>query len=75
MRRYLARDGSDVTWDLIRAAWASVADYALAPLQDLLDLDSEARMNLPGRPSGNWCWRCGTQPASSTSNSAYLSMP
>jgi 4-alpha-glucanotransferase len=57
MRRYLARDGSNVAWDLIRAAWASVADYALAPLQDLLDLGSEARMNLPGRPSGNWCWR------------------
>jgi 4-alpha-glucanotransferase len=57
MRRYLARDGSDVAWDLIRTAWSSVADYALAPLQDLLDLGSEARMNLPGRPSGNWCWR------------------
>jgi 4-alpha-glucanotransferase len=57
MRRYLARDGSDVAWDLIRAAWASVADYALAPLQDLLDVGTEARMNLPGRPSGNWCWR------------------
>jgi 4-alpha-glucanotransferase len=57
MRRYLARDGRDVALDLIRAAWSSVADYALAPLQDLLDLGSEARMNLPGRPSGNWCWR------------------
>ena len=57
MRRYLARDGSDVAWDLIRTAWSSVADYALTPLQDLLDLGSEARMNLPGRPSGNWCWR------------------
>jgi 4-alpha-glucanotransferase len=57
MRRYLAREGSDVAWDLIRTAWSSVADYALAPLQDLLDLGSEARMNLPGRPSGNWSWR------------------
>jgi 4-alpha-glucanotransferase len=57
VRRYLARDGSDVAWDLMRLAWASVADHALAPLQDVLDLGSEARMNLPGRPAGNWCWR------------------
>ncbi|HEV3258287.1 MAG TPA: 4-alpha-glucanotransferase [Gemmataceae bacterium] len=57
LRRYSARDGSDVAWDLIRLAWASVADWALAPLQDVLDLGTEARMNLPGRPWGNWCWR------------------
>ena len=56
-RRYLARDGSDIAWDLIRAAWGSVADYAVAPLQDLLNLDTTARMNLPGRPNGNWGWR------------------
>lgn len=57
VRRYLARDGHDIAWDLIRLAWSSVADYALAPLQDLLNLGTEARMNLPGRPSGNWSWR------------------
>jgi 4-alpha-glucanotransferase len=34
-----------------------VADYALAPLQDVLALGPEARMNLPGRASGNWGWR------------------
>jgi 4-alpha-glucanotransferase len=56
-RRYLARDGSDVAWDLIRLAWASVAHTAVAPLQDLLALGGEARMNLPGRASGNWGWR------------------
>jgi 4-alpha-glucanotransferase len=56
LRRYTGRDGSDVAWDLIRMAWASVADYAVAPLQDLLDLGTEARMNLPGRPWGNWGW-------------------
>jgi 4-alpha-glucanotransferase len=56
-RRYLGRDGSDITWDLIRAAWSSVADWALEPLQDLLNLGTEARMNLPGRPAGNWGWR------------------
>ena len=57
MRRYLARDGGDVAWDLIRLAWSSVADYALVPLQDVLNLDTEARMNFPGRPQGNWSWR------------------
>lgn len=57
VRRYLARDGSDVAWDLIRLAWSSVASYAIAPLQDILNLGTEARMNFPGRPQGNWAWR------------------
>ena len=57
MRRYLARDGSDAAWDLIRTAWASVADYSIAPLQDILNLGSEGRMNFPGKPQGNWAWR------------------
>lgn len=56
-RRYLGRDGGDVAWDLIRAAWGSVANWSLAPLQDFLALGSEARMNYPGRPGGNWTWR------------------
>ena len=56
-RRYLGRDGTDITWDLIRLAWSSVADLAVTPMQDVLDLGSEARMNLPGRPGGNWAWR------------------
>jgi 4-alpha-glucanotransferase len=56
-RRYLGRDGADITWDLIRLAWVSVADYALVPLQDLLDLGPEARMNFPGKSTGNWRWR------------------
>jgi 4-alpha-glucanotransferase len=54
---YLGRDGSDISWDLIRVALASVADTAVVPLQDLLSLGSEARMNLPGRLGGNWGWR------------------
>ncbi|HLW66262.1 MAG TPA: 4-alpha-glucanotransferase [Gemmataceae bacterium] len=57
VRRYLARDGHDIAWDLIRAAWSSVADLAIAPLQDVLNLSSEARMNMPGQPAGNWGWR------------------
>ena len=56
-RRYVARDGSDVAWDLIRLAWSSVADLAIAPLQDVLDLGTDARMNTPGTCGGNWRWR------------------
>lgn len=56
-RRYLNRDGRQVAWDMIRAAWGSVAEFALAPMQDFLDLGNEARMNYPGNPSGNWTWR------------------
>lgn len=55
--RYLAADGSDMHWSMIHAALASVADLALIPMQDLLGLGSSARMNLPGRPSGNWQFR------------------
>jgi 4-alpha-glucanotransferase len=56
-RRYMGRDGTDIAWDLIRLAWRSVAFMALAPLQDVLDLGSDSRMNLPGREAGNWAWR------------------
>ncbi len=55
--RYLNADGHDMHWTLIRAALASVANTALIPLQDLLGLGSEARMNMPGRPTGNWGFR------------------
>jgi 4-alpha-glucanotransferase len=57
VRRYLGRDGSDIAWDLIRLAWMSVADYAITPVQDILSLGSEARMNTPGTSAGNWSWR------------------
>lgn len=59
-RRYLARSGDDISWDMIRAVWSSTAAFALAPLQDLLSLGTEARMNFPGKPSGNWGWRYTT---------------
>lgn len=57
VRRYLARDDANLAWDLVRLAQASVADMAIAPLQDALGLGSEARMNTPGTASGNWSWR------------------
>jgi len=56
-REYLDTDGTDIHWTLIRAALASVADTALIPMQDVLGLGSESRMNLPGRESGNWKFR------------------
>jgi 4-alpha-glucanotransferase len=57
LQRYLPGGITDISWDMIRLAWMSVATYALAPLQDVLGLGNEARMNLPGRASGNWGWR------------------
>jgi 4-alpha-glucanotransferase len=56
-RRYLATDGHDMHWVLIRAALASVANTVLVPLQDVLGLGSEARMNTPGRQGDNWRFR------------------
>ncbi len=56
-RRYLGVDGTDFSWDLIRAAWASTAVFALAPMQDWLSLGTEARFNYPSRLGGNWEWR------------------
>lgn len=56
-QRYLARNGEDFAWDLIRVAMSSVADTVIIPLPDVMSLGSEARMNYPGRPAGNWGWR------------------
>lgn len=44
-------------WGMMRAAWSSVADMAIVPMQDLLGLGSEARMNTPSTLGGNWKWR------------------
>ncbi|GIW10552.1 MAG: 4-alpha-glucanotransferase [Dehalococcoidia bacterium] len=60
-RRYLAVPGHDIAWDFIRLALASVAIFALAPLQDLLALGSEGRLNVPGASAGNWVWRVSEQ--------------
>jgi len=51
-------DGREVAWDLMRLAWSSPAALAIAPLQDLLNLGAEARMNVPVARTGNWSWRC-----------------
>jgi 4-alpha-glucanotransferase len=55
---YMNSDGSRIAWDMIRLAWASVANTAMTTAQDLLSLGNEARMNLPGTVGPpNWCWR------------------
>jgi 4-alpha-glucanotransferase len=57
VRAYLATTGKEIHWDLVRAACASVADTAIFPLQDIMGLSTEHRMNLPGSEEGNWRWR------------------
>jgi len=54
---YLGQDAHGMNWAFIRAAQASLANLCLVPLQDVLGLGSEARMNVPSRPDGNWTWR------------------
>jgi 4-alpha-glucanotransferase len=61
MWNYLKRpvgQGDEVAWELIRLAWSSGAAIAIAPLQDVLNLGREARMNVPGSAADNWRWRC-----------------
>jgi 4-alpha-glucanotransferase len=57
VRDYLGSSGEAIEWDLIRSAYASVADRAVVPLQDVFGLGSEARMNTPAEAKGNWSWR------------------
>jgi 4-alpha-glucanotransferase len=54
---YLGTEGQDIAWALIRSACASVADTAIYPMQDVLSLPGECRMNFPGQSEGWWEWR------------------
>jgi 4-alpha-glucanotransferase len=56
-RAYLNLSDEPIHWVMIRAILSSIADLAITPLQDVLGLGSEARMNLPGTARGNWRWR------------------
>ena len=56
-RAYLDIKDEPINWVLIRTIMVSVANLVIAPMQDVLGLDSRARMNLPGTPGGNWKWR------------------
>ncbi len=55
--RYLDCSEEEIPSKLIRAAWGSVSIFALTSMPDLLGLGNEARMNYPGRETGNWGWR------------------
>jgi 4-alpha-glucanotransferase len=57
VRRYMGCDGNNVSWDFLCTAWKSVARMAIVPLQDVMRMDSDARMNIPGTAEGNWAWR------------------
>lgn len=54
---YFGSDGSEIHWDFIRSLYHSNAGASIVPVQDLLGLGSEARMNTPGVASGSWAWR------------------
>ncbi|NOX16784.1 MAG: 4-alpha-glucanotransferase [Chlorobi bacterium] len=56
-QEYLGYFGDDMTYQLVRTAYASVANIVIIPMQDILNLGGEARMNLPGSAGGNWQWR------------------
>jgi 4-alpha-glucanotransferase len=57
VRRYLSCRDDELPWSLVLAAWRSVADTAIVPVQDLLGFGSDCRMNTPGTIVGNWGWR------------------
>jgi len=58
---YLGRCEDGINWEMIRAASDSVASLCVVPLQDVLGLGSDARMNVPSSESGNWRWRFGAE--------------
>ncbi len=57
VRRYMNTDANSISWDFIRTCFGSASETAVVPLQDVMELDSEARMNIPGVAAGNWKWR------------------
>ena len=60
---YIGGTGKEIHWEMLRAVWASVANIAIAPMQDICGLGTEARMNHPGTLEGNWEWRLIDLPA------------
>ena len=57
VRRYMNTDGSNICWDFIRTCFGTVAAYAVVPMQDVLGVGKEGRMNTPGVAVANWAWR------------------
>lgn len=56
-QKYLNYYGNDMTFEMIRTAYKTAADTVIIPMQDMLNLGTEARMNFPGKLGGNWTWR------------------
>ncbi|MBV8376862.1 MAG: 4-alpha-glucanotransferase [Verrucomicrobia bacterium] len=73
-RRYLRVPGDAVPWDMIRSGYAAPSRLFVVPMQDLLSLGSEARMNTPGQAVGNWQWRLTRNQLDTlwTGSAAYL---
>jgi 4-alpha-glucanotransferase len=61
VKAYLGRCADGLHWAMIRAASDSVASLCVVPLQDVLGLESDARMNVPSRSEGNWRWRFASE--------------
>ncbi len=57
IRRYLNIDGNNIAYDLVRLCISSSADVAIVPIQDLLNKDTDCRMNIPSKADGNWQYR------------------
>ncbi len=73
-QKYLNYYGDNITYELIRTAYASVADTVIIPMQDILELDSKARMNFPGKLGGNWTWRFDWDQVHETIPETYRNM-
>ena len=57
VRRYMNTNGNSIHWDFLRTCLGTIADYAIIPMQDILGLGEEGRMNVPGVAENNWAWR------------------
>jgi 4-alpha-glucanotransferase len=68
VRRYFRVSGQEVGWDFIRSSYASTANLAVIPLQDLFSLGASARFNTPGKSQGNWTWRYRAEQLASLCN-------
>jgi len=73
-KKYLNYSGNNITYELIRIAYASVANIVIIPMQDILNLGSEARMNFPGKLGGNWTWRFSWEQINSDVSKTYKAM-
>lgn len=73
-RVYTKSDGNNISWELIRLGMYSVADQAIFPLQDFMNLGDEARFNIPGTSSNNWLWRYTEKQLDSINKEAIIAL-